>query len=148
MAKKIQSNLFVGSIISSLIAAMLLLLEDFAGWYNYSSYAEIWGWVGFSLNRPVSLLVFGAAAVILFFCTYVSYLKLSSKPVPVGWVKKAFYGSAGVTALSVIGGVYFIVDMMITDPTDWWLGPAFYAGIIGGGLTALFFHLALNETKR
>lgn len=148
MVKKVQSSLFVGSITSSLIAAILIILEDFGGWYSYYSYAEQWAWVGFSLTSPLGFVVFGAAAGILFFCSYVSYLKLASKPVPRNWLQKAFFGSAGISVLSILGGGYFIVDMILSNPTDWWLGPAFYAGVIGGGLTAVFFHLALKEVKK
>lgn len=149
MVKKVQSNpLFIGSLISSLIAALIILLDDFGGWYSYYSYAESWTWVGFSLDSLVGFLVFGAAAGVLLFCSYVSYLKLASKPVPTDWLQKAFFGSASVAALAILGGGYFIVDMIITNPTDWWLGTAFYAGVLGGGLTAAFFHLALKEVKR
>lgn len=148
MAKKVQSPLFVGSLISSLIAAILILLEDFGGWYSYYSYGEVWAWIGFSLTSLLGFLVFGGAAGILLFCSYVSYLKLASKPVPTGWIQKAFLGSAGITVLSILGGGVFIGDMILSDPTDWWLGPAFYAGVIGAGLTTVFLHLALIEVKK
>jgi hypothetical protein len=146
--KKDSNHLFIGSLISSLITAILVLAEDFGGWYSYYSYAEQWAHVGFSFDRPLSLLLFGVAAGVLLFCSYVSYLKLASKPIPKDWLQKAFLGSAGVTVAAVLGGLYFIVDMTLSDPTDWWLGTAFYAGVIGGGLTAVFLHLALKNVKK
>lgn len=142
-----SSHLFIGSLISSFLSAILLLATEFSGWYNYSTYGEIWGWVSFSFTNIVSFVVFGSAAGILFFSSYISYLKLASKSVPKDWLQKAFYGSAGVCALALFGGGYFIVKMIDMDPSTWWLGPAFYAGSIGGGLTAIFLHLVLQKVK-
>jgi NADH:ubiquinone oxidoreductase subunit 6 (subunit J) len=145
MAKQKDNSLFMGSLISSFLSAILILATDFSGWYNYSTYGEVWGWVGFSFDNITSLVVFGLAAGILFFSSYISYLKLSSKKVPQDWIQKAFFGSAGVCVISILGIIYFIVEMIDMDPSSWWLGASAYAGSIGGGLTAIFFHLSMKK---
>jgi len=148
MAKKVDSNVYVGALITSLLSAILFIFEDFAGWYNYNQYVESWGLVAFSFEQPISLVVFGAAAIVLLFSSYISYLKISGKKIPKDSLEKAFLGSLVIFVLSLVGGLYFIISMLWDEPTNWWLGPTFYAGVIGAGLTALFFKLALQGEKK
>lgn len=137
-----QSPLYVGSFITSVVTALLLFLEDFAGTYSYYSYGELWEYIGFSLSSPLGFLVFGLAGLSMLYAAGISLLKLTSLPLPGPFVWLAGLASLGVATASFIGAAIFIISALLTNPTDWWLGPAFFAGLIGAGLTAILLGLA------
>ena len=136
---------FVGALITSLIGGILLLATDFAGWYAYNYYLGVrsWGWVGLG-EFPVGI-VFLIPAFFLFYCSGISLLALKDidKTPNKNLIRWGIILSLVVFILALIGGIVFILTL--EDVSDWWLGEAFYGGLIGGLLTFLFLYFAMKN---
>jgi small-conductance mechanosensitive channel len=134
---------YVGSLITSLIGGILLLVTDFAGWYNYSYYTRTWGWVGMG-EFPYGIL-FVIPAFFLFYCSYISVmaLKNTDKDPKTVSLLLGIMLSFVVFILALIGGIIFILT--VSDVDEWWFSEAFYGGLLGGLLTFLFLYFALKN---
>ena len=137
---------YTGSLIATVIGALLLLGLDFAGWYERNQAFESWSYVGLFTGLLAFLLVGGTAALLLF-GAYVSYrgLRPGASPPPPELVRYAFLASLAALAVVILGGLYFVASMLTDEPEDWWFDGGFYGGLIGSGLAAVFFHLARQE---
>ena len=58
-------------------------------------------------------------------------------------IRLAIILSLIVFLLALIGGIVFIVTL--EDVSDWWLGEAFYGGLLGGLLTFIFLYFAMKN---
>lgn len=135
-------NVFVGSLIASLVGAFLLILEDFAGRYNYGYYVQSWGWIGLNLETPLAVVLIGLVAGLLFYCAYVSLQGLRLKgQVDKRMIRFGLIASFAAFAIVVVGAVAFVAAMLIDEPSEWWFGAGFYGGLLGSGLTGLLFFL-------
>ena len=140
---------FVGSLITSLVGAIMLLTFPFATWVLreemfYLTYSIYW-------NSTLSRVIIGGFVALLLYGAYVSYLGLRSgeTPLPPGKLKRAFYGATTVFLGCLIGGMIFIMFMDSVDPTYWELGEGFlYGGVICGGLTAGLLAIAYRMRRR
>jgi hypothetical protein len=145
MSNNQNMSYYVGAIITSLIGGILLLATDFGGWYNYNYYAGVrsWGWVGAG-DFPFNLL-FIITAFCLFYCTIISFMALKNvdNPPSKKSIKLGIMLSLIVFILALIGGIVFILTL--EGPTDWWLGEAFYGGLLGGLLTTVFLYFAYKN---
>ena len=128
-----------------MIGALLLIGLDFAGWYNRDEAVESWGEVGL-FTEPLAFLLVGGTAALLLFGAYVSYraLRPGESPPSPEVVRYAFLASLAALAVVILVGLHFVVSMLSDEPEDWWFGGGFYGGLIGSGLAAVFFHLALR----
>ena len=140
------SPLFVGSLITSVVGAVLLLATDFAGWF--SSYGG--GGIRVQEYGSIHLLTvfFPLIAVLsatLIYCAYVSFKALSNPDDPPDTVAidRAYKGSVAVFATVIVGALVFSIIMLIDEPDDWWLDSGFYGGMIGALLTAVLLRLGL-----
>jgi len=151
------SSYFVGALICSAITGILFLATDFAGWYNYSP--RIYGWVGsYALYEGGALggLAFVFIGLAFLGIAGLSFIalrhpeKIQSKELHIKILQGAMVFSAVIAILSIIGAIVFEVEMADADYSDWWLGEAFYGGLIGGLLTAGLLYLAIKgfETKQ
>ncbi len=136
---------YVGALITSLIGGILLLATDFAGWTAYNYYAGVrsWGWVGLG-EFPIGIL-FLIPAFFLFYCSVISLLALKdiNKSPSKKSIRLAIILSLVVFLLALIGGIVFILTL--EDVSDWWLGEAFYGGLLGGLLTSIFLYFAMKN---
>ena len=141
------SALYTGSLISTVIGALLLIAFDFAGWYERNQSFEAWSYVGL-LTGPRGFLLVGGTAALLLFGAYVSYraLRPGESPPSPEVVRYAFLASLAALAVVVLGGLYFVIAMLSDEPADWWFDGGFYGGLLGSGLAAVFFHLAQRES--
>src|SRR5712691_2422636 len=110
-------NVFVGSLITSLVGAVLLILEDFAGWYNYGYYVQSWGWIGLNLETPLGAVLIALVVGLLFYCAYISLRGLRLK----GQMDKRTMGfglisSSAAFAIVLLGAVAFVAAMLIDEP--------------------------------
>jgi hypothetical protein len=148
----------VGALITSILGGLLIIIGDFVGWYHfqYPSYRE-WGWVGFlalletgNIVSMIGSLLFLGLASGLFYGAVMSVLILKDPDAPPekALIKYAFYLAIFVTAASLVLGVIALVLFLADEPSEWWFDLAFYGGLIGGGLTALFFKLGIQEMER
>jgi hypothetical protein len=140
---------FVGSLIVSIIGGFTILLGDFAGW-DYSNYYLGFfetGYIDVSLENPLSAIILGSCALLLFFVSYTSFQALSD-PQQEGLAEKVQLGIyTSVTSLTVllIGGLLFATILILEGDTDWWLDLGFYGGVIGSGLTLALLYLIKKE---
>ncbi|MFX0084679.1 MAG: hypothetical protein ACFFAU_03315 [Candidatus Hodarchaeota archaeon] len=149
MSKQNNSHFYFGSLITSILGAILIVLFDFAGWYNYDSYnaVESWGYVDFSLQNllvfPIILIIAGC----LFYCAYLSYIGLSSSVKRLDEQQLQFGLITALIALVIVlfGGIIFIIVMLMDEPTNWWFDIGFFGSIIGSGLTLIFFYLTRSN---
>ncbi|MCK4688514.1 MAG: hypothetical protein KAT66_10320 [Candidatus Lokiarchaeota archaeon] len=147
------SSYYVGALICSVITGILFLATDFAGWYNYSP--RIYGWVGsYALYEGGAI---GGLAFVFIGLAFLGIAALSfialrhpEKIPSIKILQGSMVFSAVIAILSIIGAIVFEVEMADADYTDWWLGEAFYGGLIGGLLTAALLYLAIKgfETKK
>ena len=143
------SQYFIGSLIVSVIGGFTIILGDFAGWDASNYYLGVFvnGWIDVSLENPLSGIILGSAACLLFIASYVSFLGLKN-PDQEGLQEKIQYatlGSIGALAILVAGGLLFAIIMLIEDDAYWWFDLGFYGGVIGAGLTITFLYLVKRE---
>lgn len=144
------NNYFIVAFIFSLIGGLILIFTDFGWWYNYYYYSGVRenGWVGISLNQPLSIVVIGLVALCMFYGTYVSFMgfKEGSKT---DEMKKnisiALLTSSFAFAIVVLGAIIFVVLVIGAD--DWGLDWGFYGGFIGSGIEVLMFYLLRQSLK-
>ncbi len=127
----------------SVVAFILFFVTDFGGWYIYGPeiYRYVWMfsemiWWSFIWMLPLA----GSFATVGFFAL-MALLKPDSK-----YGSKfnlMFLLSAGATIITILAALIFILTVL--DVTNWWLDAAFWAGLIGGGLNALFCYLILKS---
>ena len=146
----------MGALITSVLGGLLIIIGDFVGWYHYDYYygTKEWGWVGFlallETGNPVSIIgsfLFLGLAGCLFFGAVISVLILKDPETPPekALINYAFYLAILVTAVSLVGGIIALVLFLADEPSEWWFDLAFWGGLIGGGLTTLFFWLGIQE---
>ena len=143
------SQYFIGSLIVSVIGGFTIILGDFA-WYDASNYYLGFfdeGYIFFSFDKPLSIIIFGSIACLLFIASYVSFLGLQN-PDKEGLqdkVQYATYGAIGALAILVAGGLLYAIIMLIEDDAYWGFDLGFYGGVIGAGLTITFLYLVKRE---
>ncbi|NWG11408.1 hypothetical protein HXY33_06665 [Candidatus Bathyarchaeota archaeon] len=148
MSKDNLINVFVGSLITSLVGAVLLLFEDSAGWYNYTYYVQSWGWISFNLDTPLSVALIGIVAALLFYCTYISLQGLRLKgQVNMQTIRYGLIASLAALIIVIVGAIAFIAVMLIDENSEWWFEAGFYSGLLGSGLTALLFYFQHKSMK-
>ena len=144
-------SLMVGSLITSFVGFVLLLVTDFAGWEEQVDYvpSSIYRTYSISITSGYFIIIFAFAGALLF-ATYVSYrfLRPSGSTPDLNMLRLASYGAAAVAVASFITGVLFLVVLSIKDPSDWWLDSGFYGGLIGGALTAILLRLGLKTIEQ
>lgn len=131
---------FVGSLITSLLGAILLLFGEFGSWtitnswwdpyreqyeyeYSYNSIGALYP------ESPLFSLILLCLVALLIYGAYVSYLGLRfSGTLSQKKLKRAFYGATTVFLVCIISGMIFVSNMNLQE--------GFYGGFIFGGLTA------------
>ncbi len=126
----------------SIVSFILHFATDFGGWYIYGPeiYRYVWMfsemvWWSFFWMLPLAGL-FAATA----FLTLITLINPNSK-----WANRfnlIFLISIGSVGFTILVALIFILTVL--DTTNWWLDTVFYAGLIGGGLNALFSYLVLR----
>ena len=139
---------FVGSLIASVVGAVMLLVDDFGGWYYQISFASVpldrYGEVSlFSVYSPIVAVL--AAAML--FSGYVSYLVLrSDEPEPSArLLRRAYSSSVAAFGATAVLAIIFTIVMSTQDVEDWWLGGGFYGAAVGSVLSAILLKLGLNK---
>ncbi|MBR9705674.1 hypothetical protein GOV14_01440 [Candidatus Pacearchaeota archaeon] len=138
--------------IASFIGIMLLLIDDFAGFYHYDYYNKIriWGFVGLGNGVLGSVLILiGALALLFSLYTSIRYLRM--KKISVQSLKKdmkrVMISGIFVSALAGIGALVFIITNVIDETQEWWLDSGFYGAFIGGILIIILAKIILNKLK-
>lgn len=143
------SQYFIGSLIVSVIGGFSIIFGTFA-WYDASNYYIGFfdeGYIFLNLDKPLSVIIFGSIACLLFITSYVSFLGLQN-PDKEGLQEKiqyATYGAIGALVMLVGGGFLYAIIMLIEDDAYWGFDFGFYGGVIGAGLTVTFLYLVQRE---
>ena len=136
--------LLAGSLVSSVVGGVLLLVTDFGGWYYRAPYGDIvvdrWGSIGLLSGYFPLVIVFSAA---LFYSGYVSFTSLRTPSTPS--LTRAYRGSLAVFLSLLLTGIIFAFLMIVQGLEEWWLDTGFYGGTFGSGLSALLLRLASAE---
>ncbi len=143
----------VGQVIASFIGALLLLIDDFAGYYysNYYIRSHTWGDIYFGSGfLATTLIIIGAGGLLFSLFFAVKTLKLKNEAsisLIKKNVKKSIMGGIFTAGLAWIGGLVFIITNVIDETEEWWLDLGFYGAFIGGLLVAFFGIVILNKVK-
>lgn len=146
----------VGQAILAFIGALLLLVDDFAGYYyrDYYNHIDVWGdiYLGSDFLGSVLILIgIGSLSFSLYFA--VKTLRLKNE-VPVSLVKenvkKSIKGGIFAAGLAGISALIFIISNVIEQTQEWWLDSGFYGAFIGGLLVAYFGKMIIDsiDSKR
>jgi hypothetical protein len=143
---KIESTnyIYVGSLITSVIGAALLLIGDFVGWYwgNWYVGVEETGWINpFNdiLASPILLVALGLLA----FCAFISYLGVMERLTDQN-ARLGIYAAVGAIGLQLVVFIVFAIINILED-NAWWPDLGFYGGVIGGALTLGLFYMAQQQ---
>ncbi|MFX0000928.1 MAG: hypothetical protein ACFE9Q_13495 [Candidatus Hodarchaeota archaeon] len=136
------SSYFVGALITSALGWILLLATDLGGFDGSNYYLGVYLWGGIGAWSGVYGLPILLTAFLLIYCTVISILVLRfpDKIPDKKYVHYGFYLAIISFVLTLINGIIFAA---VAEGEDWWwwLDAGFYAGVIGGLLTAILFYL-------
>ena len=105
--------------------------------YDYFSMWEPW-WGVFVLAPLFALFVFNA---------FVAYEGIQKKPrFTPERVQKAYRGSIAILVITILVAIIFAI-IAEASYDDWDFDVAFYAALIGGGLSALLFRMTLQKMQ-
>ena len=140
--------LYVGTMILSLLGAILVFVDDFGYWYeggwNYSYGYGIGTEFTPGFHKFLIVLLGFAFLYVLFVALQQLYPVLKvSKEVDEKLSKSGFFTAIGVVVLSLLLTILFYVWTGNIE-SHWasYLSTGFYAGLFGGLLCTLFFWLA------
>src|SRR3990170_5114558 len=114
-----SASFYVGALITSLVGAFLLVLEDFAGWYNYGYYVESWGWIGLNFDTPLAVVLILFVVFILLYTSFISIRGLRLKgEMSKRTIRYGLYASALAFAIVALGAIVFAVSILESEPSE------------------------------
>ncbi len=141
----------VGQVIVGIIGSLLLLFDDFAGYYYYDYYNRMqeWGYIylgsGFFSGVLIILMV-----IVILSVVYSAYKIMREKSVSENLLKahskKSIMRGIFVVAVAFIGGAVFAISNIV-DGSEWWFDAGFYASMVSGLLFLFFGKQMLNKIK-
>ncbi|MBD3198101.1 MAG: hypothetical protein GF317_23830 [Candidatus Lokiarchaeota archaeon] len=141
-----SSFLYLGILIISGIAGILVLVTDFGGVYNNYGGYYVWEFIGI-LNFPYNLIII-AIAGFFFYNLVISLMALkdSDNPVPSNLFTIGFFLNIAALSLVILGAIALgIVGGLEAD--DWWFDAGFYGGIIGGIINLILYFLLISNRE-
>ncbi|MFX1463560.1 MAG: hypothetical protein ACFFBF_11035 [Promethearchaeota archaeon] len=139
---------FVGALITSALGWILLLATNFGGFDGSNYYLGVYVYGGIGAWSGVYGLPILLTAFLLLYCTIMSILVLRfpDKIPDKRFIHYGIYLSAVAFILSIINGIVFAA-VAESEEWWWWFDAGFYAGVIGGLLTAILFYLGEKTVK-
>jgi hypothetical protein len=140
-----KNKLYAIPLIFSLVGAILLIVDDFGGWYSSSStgfgYVREWGWINIWTAAAVVII---PLVIAFLYCTFISFLVARSKvPPPLKHVRRAFFVSILVLVVVLVGGAAFIAATW--DAAEQWLDLGFYGSAIGSLVSTMFLGMEVRR---
>jgi hypothetical protein len=136
----------MGALIVTILSG-LLMFDDFGGGYWRNSATEGWFYIS-PLGTWYGLLLAIPLAGTMFYMAYWSSRAMRDPSIIT--ISQLFrftiYGLV-IGIIMIILGMIFVAVMVIDDYNDWWLDVGFYAGVIGGFLSAFVFNQAMKQAK-
>ena len=139
----------IGQIIAAVVGTILLIADDFAGYFVGGYYVRTWAYISFGSTIPATLIILVGIGGLLFALYYaVQSLQAKEDMSPMTLLentRRSMMGGAFTAALAGIGALVFILTSLDTD--EWWLSGGFYGGFFGGLLIAVFAKLMLDKLE-
>jgi len=136
---------FVGALITSVVGAILLFVDDFAGYMEGAN--DYYVHPGALYAGPSPFFVILMAVALLLTGVYSVWSLKEPSAIAENQLKLVLLINIGVCAVSTLLAIILAI-WFESFATDWWLGGSFYGSLIGGILTALFLKLAQDNLKR
>ncbi len=148
MSENQASTYFVGALITSAVGWILLLATDFGGFNGSNYYLGVYMYGGIGAWSGVYGLPILLTAFCLIYCTIISILilRFPEKIPDKKFVQYGFFLAVISFILSIINGIVFAV-VAESEGWWWWFDAGFYAGVIGGLLTAILFYLGKKSVN-
>jgi hypothetical protein len=141
----------VGQVIAATIGALLLLVDEFAGFY-YSIYytrTQVWGYVYLGSGvLPTILILVGVGGLLFALNSAVKTMKMKGKADAKLVEENALNSIRGgvlTSGLAFISALIFIVVTVLEGTEEWWLGGGFYGAFLGGLFVVIFGKLILDR---
>ncbi len=134
-----ESNNALLSVVFSALGGILLLLTDFAGWTEPTSYGDndYYVFIGSEYAPLFSQLLVAIMGLALLATAYFSYRVMQGEQ---GLVRQAYQLAIGSLVLVVVSAVLFFI--IAWDATYSWLDVGFYGGLIGSAASIFFLRQA------
>ncbi len=149
MAMSTNANsLYVGSLITSVIGAALLLFGDFAAWEWWNAYLQVGakGYLDISFDNMLVAPFLLVAVGSLGFCAYFSYLGIMDN-LDENLTRLSIFFAIGSIGIQL--GVFIIFALInIIEDNYWWADVGFYGGVIGGALTLGLLYMAQQQRTK
>jgi len=152
MGKNEANSFLIGQIIVAVIGALVLLVNDFAGYYYNDAYngIQVWGYVSIGSGFfTTTLIILGAG--LLLYPAYSAYKILKAKEISknelIKHAKTSFKFGIFAVAISTIGALIFVITNVINETQEWWLGSGFYAIFIAGVLISFLGKIMRDKYK-
>ena len=128
----------------------MLLFGDFGWWYNYYGYSGVRenGWVGISIDQPLSSIIIILVALCMFYGSYIAFLGFQKGGKTEDMKKnifRALIASALALGIVVLGAIIFVLS--VSEADDWGFYAGFYGGLIGSAVELLMYYLIHNSLK-
>jgi len=133
-----NSNFYTITLIFSLIAALLVFLTDFGGWYVYDSYYQdlyYYFYLGSGITPVFYQILLVIVGLLLIAIAYFSYKGLR-EDLNADQLNMILYGSITAFALTIIITLLFL--WYVSDSDEWWLDTGFYAALVGSSFSWFF----------
>jgi hypothetical protein len=132
-------------LVFSFLGALLLIFDDFGGWYSSTStgYGSVREWGSIHIGT-VAAIVIVPLVVALFYCAFISLQGLRSNvPIAKKHVRRGFFVALLVLVVVIVGGLALIAATW--EAAENWLDLGFYGGLFGSLITAIFFAVELRR---
>jgi len=141
----------IGQVIGAAVGALLLVVDDFAGFYYRSGYVDVWGYITlYPISLATILILLGIGGLLQALYAAIQSLQAKDEASPTFLkenARKTMLGAGFTAALAGVGAIIFIISAIINDYGDWWFGAGFYGAFIGGLLAALFGKMMYDQIE-
>ena len=137
---------FVGALITSVVGAAMLFLDDFAGWLEGGS-NDYYVHTGAQFAGPAPFFLILMAVGLLIASGFSLWGLKDPSAIAEKQLKLVLLISIIVCVVSILLAAILAI-WLESFATDWWLAGSFYGSLIGGILTVLFLKLAQDNLKK
>ncbi len=138
----------IGQIIAAVVGSIMLVADDFAGYYVGGYSVRTWAYINLRSAIPAFFILIGIGGLVFALYYAVQSLQAKDDMSPMTLIentKRSMMGGAFTAALAGVGALVFILTSLDTD--EWWLGGGFYGAFFGGLLIAVFAKLMLDKIE-
>ncbi|MHA1303225.1 MAG: hypothetical protein ACTSPI_05935 [Candidatus Heimdallarchaeaceae archaeon] len=148
--KNIQPALYVATLIVSIVGLVLVLVDGIGGWYTGAYSWSYYFHISAEMSAPWAQIVHILISLGLIFIAFIALQKLYpilslDKDLEIKLLNLSFYVAISVSIFTLFSGIVFAI--IVSDAMEWWFDSGFYAGIVSGGLVALFLKISMKTEE-